>query len=345
MSRTAPPERPRRCDRILPVHGPRLPELDVLKATAIVAVVLIHAIPPFWDRDATTVEQVIGHLTRFGVPAFLAVSGFLYYQPTPIRRGQIQRRLRRILLPYVCVSLLAFAYDTAYPGHAATRSLAAGMLLGGTFGPYYYVVLLVQFVAVAWVLSRLPWWCPVLLLPITASVTFWSEVRMWMLTDPFWTARNGAVWAVWFVSGWVAGACRASVFRASARYRTVILAVAGPAVVATVWAVIARRTGWTASRALVLTCILASIVFLFTAGRVRGRLPAPVVLLSDWTYAIYLLHPFFIYLVADVLIPATGMTLAGSWPVHWLAGLGGAVAVTALLRRLLGPRSRDLIGA
>jgi len=310
-----------------------------------VAVVLIHAIPPFWDRDATAVEQVIGHLTRFGVPAFLAVSGFLYYQPTPIRRGQIQRRLRRILLPYVCVSLLAFAYDTAYPGHAATRSLAAGMLLGGTFGPYYYVVLLVQFVAVAWVLSRLPWWCPAVLLPGAAGVALWAEVHMWMLTDPFWTARNGAVWALWFLSGWVAAAYGATVFRVGARYRTAILLVAGVVAVGAVWAVVSQRTGWTASRALVLMSVLASIVFLFTAGRGAGRLPAPLVRLSDWTYAIYMLHPFFIYLVADVLVPTTGISAARTWPIQWLAGLGGAVAATALLRRTLGQRSRDLIGA
>jgi peptidoglycan/LPS O-acetylase OafA/YrhL len=327
------------------VHGPRLPELDVLKATAIVAVVLIHAIPPFWDRDATTVEQVIGHLTRFGVPAFLAVSGFLYYQPTPIRHGQMQRRLRRILVPYVCVSLLAFAYDTAYPGHAATGSLASGLLLGGTFGPYYYVVLLVQFVAVAWILSRVPPRVAHLLLAVATGIAIWSELQLWIWTDPFWTARNGLVWAVWFLLGWVAASYAPAVMHLTGTYRTAILTVTGMVVMLAVWAVTAQHGGWIVARGLELVSVFASLAWLFTFGRNVGRLPASVAVLSDWTYAIYLLHPFFIYLVADVLVPTTGITAAGTWPIQWLAGVGGAVAATAILRRLFGPRSRDLIGA
>ncbi len=327
------------------MQAQRLPELDVLKAAAIVAVVLIHAIAPFWNRDASTVEQLIGHLTRFGVPAFLAVSGFLYYQPTPIRGGQVQRRLRRIVVPYVCVSLLAFAYGAVYPGHAATDSLASGLLLGGTFGPYYYVVLLVQFVGLAWVLSRLPWWCPVVLLPVTACVAYWSEVRMWMLTDPFWNGpqrrRVGTLVRVRL-------GCRGVSYDRLPRERTP--SDGDPHRGRDCgrrqrMGLVAQRTGWAVSRALDLMCVLACLVFLFTVGRAWHRLPAPVVVLSDWTYAIYLLHPFFIYMVADVLVPRTGITAAATWPIQWLAGLGGAVTTTAVLRHLLGPRSRDLIGA
>ena len=345
MSRSARPEPTANHDRTGPVQRQRLPELDILKAVAIVAVVLIHAIPPFWVRDVTTVEKVIGHLTRFAVPAFLAVSGFLYYQPTPIDIGQVRRRLRRILPPYVCVSLLAFGYDTVFPGHAVTPTLAAGLVWGGTFGPYYYVVLLVQFVCVTWLLSRLPSMVPDLLLLPAAGTALWADVHLWVFADPFWTARNSCVWAVWFLLGWVAAARRDALFRVTARRRIAILAVVGGAVAIAIGTIVSGRVGIGVARTLALMTVPGCILWLFTVGRNLSQTPGWASLLSQWTYAIYLLHPFFIYMVGDIVEPTTGLPLARWWVLNWVVGLTGAVAATALLRQVLGSRSRTVIGA
>jgi len=133
--------------------------------------------------------------------------------------------------------------------------------------------------------------------------------------------------------------------RLTEAYRTAILTVTGMVVMLALWAVTAQHGGWIVARGLELVSVFASLAWLFTFGRNVGRLPASVGVLSDWTYAVYLLHPFFVYLVADVFVPTTGITVAGTWPIQWLAGLGGAVTATALLRRTLGQRSRDLIGA
>ena len=56
----------------------RSPEIDALKVAGIVTVVLIHTMRAPWDPAVAPLEVWIGHATRFGVPAFLFASGFLY---------------------------------------------------------------------------------------------------------------------------------------------------------------------------------------------------------------------------------------------------------------------------
>jgi peptidoglycan/LPS O-acetylase OafA/YrhL len=67
--------------------------------------------------------------------------------------------------------------------------------------------------------------------------------------------------------------------------------------------------------------------------------------LSNWTYSLYLLHPFFIYMTRDIIEPAFGLRPLVWVPIIWVAGLTGALATTALVRAVVGERSRDIIGA
>ena len=89
----------------------------------------------------------------------------------------------------------------------------------------------------------------------------------------------------------------------------------------------------------------AILAALFAATCNRSRSPAPVRYLSDATYAIYLLHLFFVYSVARYLHMAPGRADPVVTGTLFGAGLMGSLAVVAATRRLLGSRSRDLIGA
>ena len=64
--------------------APRFVEIDALKVAGIVTVVLIHTIRAPWDPAVAPLELWIGHATRFGVPAFLFASGFLYATTSPV---------------------------------------------------------------------------------------------------------------------------------------------------------------------------------------------------------------------------------------------------------------------
>ena len=62
-------------------------EIDALKTAGILTIVLIHSMRTYWDPSISTLEVWIGHATRFGVPAFLCASGFLYATTSPVPRA------------------------------------------------------------------------------------------------------------------------------------------------------------------------------------------------------------------------------------------------------------------
>jgi len=316
-----------------------------MKAAAIVAVVLIHSIRPFWFPDVPLAERLIAQITRFAVPTFLVASGFLYYRADPISLRTIGRRLRRILVPYTCVSLAAYAYGRVYPDHASTQTFLTGLLLGGTFGPYYYIFLLTQFVCATWLLSRLPAALVVALVVLAMGSTCLAEMQLWMPLDLFWTVRSPHLWAAWFLLGWVAAAQRAVVLAFVSRYRSYILTLWALVLAACVGLFYAGMLNGHSARAAELTLRAANIVGPFAMARGAERVPQPVSVLSDWTYALYLLHPFFVYTVLDIVCPALHLSPGWCVPFAWAIGLAGALTATALARLLLGEYSRDIVGA
>jgi peptidoglycan/LPS O-acetylase OafA/YrhL len=330
------------------VAAGRSPEIDVVKAAAIVAVIVIHSLRPFWLPDVSGLEKMVLLATRFGVPAFLAASGFLYYSREPIPWAVIGRRLRRVVIPYCVVSVAAVGYGMIYPERLTADSLITGLLLGAFFGPYYYVFLLVGFIFLTWVLSRLP---PAFVTRFSAvalvTVVLWESrtPEMWKPFSSLWAVRNPLLWTGWCLLGWTVAAHRDAVFGEIARYRTAI--VAGCAAYAMLWAVGLAGgviTGRPA-RASVVVLILMTIVGLVAIGS-RIRVSPPwLEELSDWTYSLYLWHPFFIYCVQDAVAPALGLPAAVWVPLSAVAGFLGALAVTVAGRRALGGWSRDIIGS
>jgi fucose 4-O-acetylase-like acetyltransferase len=332
--------------------NPRYPELDVIKAAAIVAVVLIHSVRPVFVPGLSLWEEVILRVTRFAVPAFLTVSGFLYYSATPLDLRTLARRYRRLLMPYLCVSLAAYVYGRQFPQHLVIPSLWEALLVGGTFGPYYYVFVLATLIPFTWVLSRLPWpaLLGVTLVAVLATVhaqvswvtgqsgSFWRPIS-------FWAVRSPQVWAGWFVSGWVAAAGRPRVFAFALRYRTWLLGLWSALIAGWIGIVCTPRVPALLAGFADLGVTAANIAGLLVVSRGITKLPGIMNRLSSWTYPLYLLHPFFVYASQDGLASQLGLSPLPSALVSWCAGLCGGIVVTALVRRVAGPYSRDLVGA
>jgi peptidoglycan/LPS O-acetylase OafA/YrhL len=326
----------------------RQPAIDVIKAAAILAVVVIHSLRPFWLPEVSDAEKMVLLMTRFGVPAFLAASGFLYYSREAIPFSVVGRRLRRVVVPYGIASVAAVAYGWFHPNRLTADSFSHGLLLGAFFGPYYYVFLLVAFILATWVLSRLPerlvtWLAAAAVVTVVARESWTPE--MWKPFTSLWQVRHPLLWAGWCLLGWTAAAHRDAVNAYATRQRTVIMATCMG--YAAAWAV-ALGTGLLTgrlARASVVLLILATICGLYALGSGRSGIPAWVESLSDRTYSLYLLHPFFIYYVQDAVAPALGLTPAVWVPLSAFAGLTGALAVTVAARRCLGAWSRDIVGS
>jgi surface polysaccharide O-acyltransferase-like enzyme len=322
----------------------RFVEIDALKALGIVAVVLIHGLRSPWDETLSQTEVWLGHLTRFAVPSFLLASGFLYATTEDVPIAITLRRLRRVLVPYLLASLGAQAWWAVSGGSSPTGSMLRDLLFGSSFGPYYYVFVVVWLILLTPLLVRLP---RPLLFPVAGvliAAQWMVDAAVWLPVDLYVQVRSPLLWWAYFLLGWLLRVNRATFEHWVVPHRARIAIPLAVTVALLTWTsaqtgpfLLVRSAAW-----LEVYAILALVLTLTVA---RSASPPAVRWLADATYAIYLLHLFFVYPLQRLFPPPP---LQAAWlPIlaPWLGALAGSIALVALLQRLLGKRSRDLIGA
>ena len=319
-------------------------EVDVLKSAGILTVVLIHSVRAPWVSGVSATEIWLGLTTRFAVPAFLACSGFLYAAVARVPHATTLRRLRRILIPYLIASVAAQVWLFSYGPAPQNSSVVLDFLLGSSFGPYYYIFVLFWLVLITPLLALLPRFALGPLLVLLFLVQGFFESGSASGVPLIWSLRNPLLWWAYFVLGWVV---RLNYDRLvswiAGRRLGVVIALALAVVICTGVAgsegpYVALRVGaW-----LNIYAILG-LLFVLTCGRAGS--PAPLRILSDGSYAIYLFHLFFVYGVQGYLRARHHEFDAATIALSWSAGLLGAMAVIGVMRALLGARARDAIGA
>jgi len=328
-----------------PPGGPaRFVEIDALKVAGILTVILIHSIRAPWDPRISSTEVWLGIVTRFAVPGFLFCSGFLYATTKAIGVQTVMRRMRRVLIPYLICSIGAqIWWFLTGQGHAFD-AIVQEILFGSSFGPFYYVFVHFFLVLFAPLLALLPSVALAGLTVLTIACQGWLESSTTLFLPIFWHIRNPMLWWGYFLLGWMIRLHHDRVRRWIGARRGVILALLTLAIMAcTGLASSTDRNEWI--RAAMWLDIHAILAFIFVATCGRSSLPSSVAVLSDATFAIYLLHLFFVYGAERFFQPAINefdpLVVTG----YWSAGLFGALAVIALVRALFGSRSRDIIGA
>lgn len=322
----------------------RFAEIDNLKAAGIATVVLIHCLRSPWDPMIAPAEVWLGHMTRFGVPAFLVASGFLYASDVGVSLRVTARRLRRIVLPYLLVSLAAQAWWAILEVSTETGSFWLDLALGSSMGPYYYVFVITLLVAVTPIFSRLPPRVVAALTIAMIAAQWYVDAAIGMPIVMFWHSRSPLLWWAYFLIGWQFCRHHTTVSRwiaARGAALPIALAIAiaalGAASAASESYLVVRSAAW-----LNVYAILALIVAL-SCGRESS--PGPLRYLSDSSYAIYLLHLFFVTSIERYL-PAPPLRVEFlPIAVAWLFGLLGPIVLLTALQRILGSRSRDVLGA
>jgi len=319
----------------------RLPALDYVKAAAIVAVALTHAVP-FFDGGVTDTGMLAFALTGFHVPAFLLVSGFLSRAEAPVGWRHVAERLRRILPPYFVAT--AVVWMLGWVRFPTVRKFVFKIVTGASLGHFYFIPILAFCFLLLPILSRLTG----AQLLVTGVALGGLTVAMWM--EPAWRLTEIWFWQVrdpvlqfhvgYFLLGVLAARYRRALVDAFARHATAIGLAAGIGIIGFA-CVAAAQSPW-AAHPLVRIAYTLAVIGLIVALTPHRPAPAAVRFLSNATLTIYLYH----WLVYPPLTPlVTPMSLGLRMLVLAGAGLSFGTLVVVVGRRLLGKRSHLLLGS
>jgi fucose 4-O-acetylase-like acetyltransferase len=329
----------------------RRPEVDWLKSVSILAVVMIHAMRSPFDGGVSSVEVFLGHLTRFAVPGFLAVSGFLYATRSRVERLTTLRRLRRIVVPYLLATAAAQVFWWAMGQPRPVASIPRQILFASSFGPYYYVLQVLFVVMLAPLLSRLGT-RGIGVLCVAAVGMQWVFETGQMGIYPFFVhVRNPLLWFGYFCVGWWLRLYDKSAIAWIRGHRT-------PLIVGTVGA-IAALSGSNATlvaeypglayfegkQSLAWLNVWASLALVYFAAAGRGASGRVTRYLSDLTYTIFLFHMFFVIPATRFIVPEPGEFDPWLLFLRWLPGVVGPIILLEAARPLLRERSRLILGA
>jgi len=343
----------------------RFSEIDLIKAVAILTVIVIHTIRPEWAASVSPAEVGLNALTGFAVPMFMAVSGFLYATGERTTIATIYKRLKRIVVPYLVFSLAGqvFLYWQQAPSPTPLwRDLAQAT----TFGHYYYVFVAVELVFAAWATSFVPrrWLWGILAIELVFQYIFqildplmyfrpvYSPLGRFEPLSPFWFLRNPLRYLAYFQVGWLFRLHYASVKKVAtencrllATATLIVVVASSSAALGHPASIYARVAAWLQIYTLM---ALLFVVDVCRRSKVQvnfSTLGSRIIRkLSECAYTIYLAHIFFILLAKSWWEPAIGRFDWSVFGLTWLTAFLGSIAVIALAKSLSPKHSRLWFG-
>lgn len=326
------------------------PSVDYIKAAAIVAVVMSHAVLPVWDPRHTPVDLMLGaKWTAYHVPSFLALSGFLYWSAEPVPLATVGRRLLRLLLPYLVVSVVI--WQAGLLPDTEKRSALVLVMTGGTSGIFYYVFVAAILTPLIWPLSRTPLLLVIVLLGLyPVLITEFPSLRFGR-PELYVSLRNPFYYVVYFLGGWYARK-HLQAFATSFSRKSLGWLTTGIALISFHFIDPLAMLGWGKISATLMNRMIYTmgvvIVIVWCAERIAKRpalqrtLGRGVGFVSATTYTIFLYHFFVIHALRPILAswsPALRIMVTA------VAALIGSALVAALGRRFLPERSQWILGA
>lgn len=319
----------------------RIEYFDVLRCVAIIAVVMIHAAITEWHAippDSARWEQLtwINSALRFSVPIFFMISGALFLDPEKrvSRRSLFRRRIPRLLIAYAVWSTAYAALGVYGPGGDGDATDFLRAAVTGHFHLWFLLALLGLNLGTPILRTvvedrRVAWYFVALAIPFAGVLPLLTGIPVAgeLLADVLGSMRFDLVlgYAGYFVLGYL---LHTTTLRGRALAVWGCLAVAGIAVTIVGTSGVSRAAGETDERFFDFTTLNVAVVSVavFAAAkawgdshRISARWDRVVSLVAGASFGIYLVHPFFLWLLRRF-----GVTTEIAPP------LVGVVAVTVL---------------
>ncbi len=355
------------------VEGPKpfLHALHAFRGVAILTIVMAHAaglVLVEYGRavgatDAAPVITAINEVLWHDSTVFFALISGLLFSAVLAPRGWwafFRSKALNVLLPYaIMTALFTFVtYRVSVPGEflhirvvsptGYVNRLLENLPHGTALMPYWYIPVLTCLFAltpVVWFLAR----------RFPAGIALLAAL-------PLVVSRTGIVFSVqsvlYFLGVYAIGVYAGMDYRGTiSRLRAALPGLIVAACAATVLLLAWRLNGWPAGdRVSVIESLFyvqklsAAAVVLVLLGRFRHAVPAWLALCARLAFAMFFLHIIFLRMATDLVlgfvdVPAQGMLLQLLILVVFALGTTASIGASLVLKRLLGWRSRRIIGA
>ncbi len=346
----------------------RINAFDYFRAVAILVIVAGHTFPP-WDID-TVAERALANLIAGGTSLFVFISGFFLHSHFHGRTGPaafVAGKLRTVIAPYVLMATAGFIVQGyvlgAFPHVDALVPPPPGplhdvwlwgdyLLTGRIFVAYWYI----PFIAILFALTR-QFYAYIDLSPTTR----WTVMAVWFLAAM--VIQRSALdlsplhAALYFVPIYMAG-INYSMHRTGIdrfiRAKTVPLGALA-VVLALTQALTTTELGnlekptLLAYNGIDISTVQKMALCLFCVAVLNrfetARLPV-LKLLASASFAIFFIHPWVILALNPKGLAGFYLFLPGIavWLVNFALATAISLALAVILKRLLGSRSRYVIG-
>lgn len=294
-------------------------EIFVLRSVACLSIALLHAMYRVYDGTAPWVESM-GLLLTFGTPVFVFISQFIlsFAYPNEIPAGYWGKRVKYILLPYICFGALYaglkgvdMAVSSGVPLlEAFTYYLWRHLLLGDFHG--YFILVIFQFYGLNYLFQkyakrfRLR---TVLAGSIAINAAYLAFFNFTQPVDTFfgpylwekmyWIFFPG--WLIYFTAGYYLGLHEAWFRKKLLRFRPYVLML--PVLTGSL-VLYVNGSGWitvhSSKRIDMLLFSLSMIFMLFAIASMMKKVPQILEWCSRYSFGIYLLHPLLLALFAKL---------------------------------------------
>ncbi|WP_169907535.1 acyltransferase family protein [Priestia abyssalis] len=338
-------------------------EVFWLRSIACLTVVLLHAISSTIlaaspDPESSTAMGLrsLQLLMMYGTPMFVFISEFLiaYRYRDGVRKGFFRKRVKFILLPYIIMGLFyAWVYQHNHGLDSVLSKWGEHVFFGAYHG--YFILIIFQFYILHMLLDRFLRKAnmkAVLLAALIINIAYlaffnFNEPEAYDLLPVVWTRLTILPffgWLFYFVAGYYAGRHFDAFkrFIASTRKWHLPLYIGAALLVLNLY--------WTEALVdisskrfdmIFLTMAVMALIVSF-ASRMKD-IPAWLVTVSQYSFGIYLLHPFFqhtLSLHAKDWIKTDNIFLLVS--IFFLAGVVLPIIVTYMLNRI--PYGHYIVG-
>ncbi|SFB26744.1 Surface polysaccharide O-acyltransferase, integral membrane enzyme [Cohnella sp. OV330] len=350
-----------------------IPEINLMRAMAILAVVMIHSTSNALVQLQTSssfygLYVFLHEFAVFAVPAFIFISGFVLtynYVGKPLNGGTIatfyRKRIWNAVVPYAIFSLLYFLLKAKFAPAADWAPKFLGQLLTGqAYGHLYFMFVIIQYYVLfpilllalrsGWVRRHI-WW-----IGIAIQWGYYYLNREYIVHQTGWPDvlhRTGSLFISYFgafaVAMWMAihyerilswFAARPAVRRLSVPFAYALWLLSGFYYVYLRYQGLVHKN-WADGQVFTYTQFVFNImsaIALFLIANVMMRRPAAfwARLLGNigvCSFGIYFVHPAVLYYYRDIPVPGNGMLFHVYYACEYLAALLVAWGITWTIQR------------